>query len=45
MVFLVLVFPKNAQPNLTMEQEKACRLLAKQIAESLGQASSKERKS
>jgi hypothetical protein len=35
MIFLVLVFPKNQQPNLTTEQEKACRTLAKQISTAL----------
>jgi hypothetical protein len=30
-VFFVLIFPKSEQPNLTPEQEKACRLLAKEI--------------
>lgn len=30
-IFLVLTFPKNEQPNLTAEQEKACRMLARQL--------------
>ena len=30
-VFFVLIFPKNEQPNLTADQEKACRSLAKEI--------------
>jgi hypothetical protein len=30
-VYFVLIFPKSEQPNLTAEQEKACRALAKQI--------------
>ena len=30
-VYFVLIFPKSEQPNLTPEQEKACRLLARQI--------------
>ena len=34
-IFFVLVFPKNEQPNLTAEQEKACRTLAKQISTAL----------
>jgi len=36
-VFLVLIFPKAEQPNLTAEQEKACRTLAKQIEKLLDQ--------
>jgi hypothetical protein len=35
MIFLVLIFPKKEQPNLTAQQEKACRALAKQIATAL----------
>ena len=27
-IFFVLLFPKNEQPNLTPEQEKTCRVLA-----------------
>jgi hypothetical protein len=34
-VYFVLIFPKKEQPNLTPEQEKACRVLAKQIEQSL----------
>jgi len=34
-VFFVLIFPKNEQPNLTPEQEKRCRMLAKQIMKTL----------
>lgn len=34
-VYFVLIFPKNEQPNLTAEQEKACRILAKQIKQAL----------
>lgn len=34
-VYFVLIFPKNEQPNLTAEQEKACRVLAKQIEHAL----------
>ena len=30
-VYFVLIFPKNEQLNLTAEQEKACRMLAKEI--------------
>jgi hypothetical protein len=30
-VYLVLLFPKSEQPNLTADQEKMCRALAKQI--------------
>jgi len=36
-VYFVLIFPKKEQPNLTPEQEKACRLLARQIEQSLHQ--------
>jgi hypothetical protein len=35
-VYFVLLFPKNEQPNLTAEQEKACRTLAKQIQQAFG---------
>jgi hypothetical protein len=35
-VVFVLLFPKNNQPNLTAEQEKACRGLSKQITQALG---------
>jgi hypothetical protein len=31
MVYFVLIFSKNDQPNLTAVQEKACRMLARQI--------------
>jgi hypothetical protein len=34
-VYFVLIFPKKEQPNLTPAQEKACRILAKQIEQSL----------
>jgi hypothetical protein len=34
-IFLVLIFPKSEQPNLTADQEKTCRLLAKDIKRSL----------
>jgi hypothetical protein len=34
-VYFVLIFPKNEQPNLTAEQEKLCRVLAKQIEQAL----------
>jgi len=34
-VCFVLIFPKNEQPNLSPEQEKTCRALAKQIRQSL----------
>lgn len=34
-VYFVLIFPKSEQPNLTAEQEKACRTLARQIRQSL----------
>lgn len=34
-IFLVLAFPKNQQPNLTAAQEKSCRSLAKVIAQNL----------
>ena len=34
-VFFVLIFPKSEQPNLTAEQEKACRSLAKEISQAL----------
>ena len=30
-VYFVLIFPKNEQPNLTADQEKACRALAAQL--------------
>jgi hypothetical protein len=36
-VYFVLIFPKNEQPNLTAEQEKACRNLSQQIREALNQ--------
>ena len=35
LVCFVLAFPKNEQPNLTAEQQKSCRLLARQIQQSL----------
>ena len=35
-VYFVLLYPKNEQPNLEPEQEKACRMLAKQIKQALG---------
>jgi hypothetical protein len=35
MVFFLLLFAKNEQPNLTTAQEKVCRLLIKQIQQSL----------
>ena len=35
-VLFVLIFPKSEQPNLTAEQEKACRMLAMQIKQTLG---------
>jgi len=34
-VFFVLIFPKNEQPNLTAEQERACRTLSAQIKKSV----------
>ena len=34
-VYFVLIFPKNEQPNLTAEQEKACRMLSRQIRQKL----------
>jgi hypothetical protein len=34
-VFIVLIYPKKEQPNLTADQEKACRSLAKDIAAAL----------
>jgi hypothetical protein len=34
-VFFMLIFPKNEQPNLTPEQEKACRTVARLIKDSL----------
>ncbi|MGA2499381.1 MAG: type II toxin-antitoxin system RelE/ParE family toxin, partial [Tepidisphaeraceae bacterium] len=34
-VYFVLIFPKSEQPNLTAEQEKMCRVLAKQIKQTL----------
>ncbi|HEY1684704.1 MAG TPA: type II toxin-antitoxin system RelE/ParE family toxin [Tepidisphaeraceae bacterium] len=34
-VFFVLIFPKNEQPNLTAEQEKICRNLSEQIKQML----------
>jgi hypothetical protein len=34
-VYFVLIFPKSEQPNLTSEQEKACRTLSRQIRETL----------
>jgi hypothetical protein len=34
-IYFVLIFPKNEQPNLTAEQEKMCRVLARQIEHSL----------
>lgn len=30
-VYFVLIFPKSEQPNLTSEQQKACRQLAHEI--------------
>ena|SRR6266550_5088737 len=35
MVFFVLMFPKNEQPNLTADQARACQILSKQIKQSL----------
>jgi hypothetical protein len=35
LVTFVLIFPKSEQPNLSAEQEKACRVLAKQIRKGL----------
>jgi len=35
-VYFVLLFPKSEQPNLTAEQERACRALTKQIKERRG---------
>jgi hypothetical protein len=35
-VYFVLLFPKSEQPNLTADQEKACRDLSRQIKQSLG---------
>ena len=34
-VCFVLLFPKSEQPNLTPAQEKACRMLAKEIQRAL----------
>jgi len=34
-IYFVLVFPKSEQPNLSAEQERACRSLAKQISDAL----------
>jgi len=34
-VYFVLIFPKSEQPNLSSEQEKACRMLAKQIKQAI----------
>lgn len=34
-VFFVLIFPKNEQPNLTPAQEKSCRMLSRQISQAL----------
>ena len=34
-VYFVLIFPKSEQPNLTAEQEKACRKLAGEIKQEL----------
>jgi len=34
-VSFVLAFPKKEQPNLTADQEKLCRLLARQIRQTL----------
>ena len=33
-VYFLLLFPKSEQPSLTAEQEKACRMLARQIKSS-----------
>lgn len=35
LVCFVLIFPKNEQPNLTAQQERACRFLATQIKQAL----------
>jgi hypothetical protein len=35
-IYWVLIFPKSEQPNLTAEQEKTCRMLARQIKDVLG---------
>ena len=37
--YLVLLFPKSEQPNLTADQEKMCRALAKQIKVALDRPS------
>jgi hypothetical protein len=34
-VFFVLIFPKSEQPNLTADQEKVCRIIAREIKDSL----------
>jgi hypothetical protein len=34
-VFFVLIFPKNEQPNLTADQKKACRDLSRQVSRAL----------
>ncbi|HEX3358767.1 MAG TPA: type II toxin-antitoxin system RelE/ParE family toxin [Tepidisphaeraceae bacterium] len=34
-VYFLLIFPKNEQPNLTSDQEKACRVLSKAIKQTL----------
>jgi|SRR5687767_5928725 len=36
-VFFVLIFPKTEQPNLTPEQQKACRTIGAEIERSLKQ--------
>jgi hypothetical protein len=35
-IYFVLIFPKSEQANLTAEQEKACRILARQIKKGPG---------
>jgi hypothetical protein len=39
MIFFALIFPKSEQPNLTAEQQEACRSLAKQIKQMLEKSS------
>jgi hypothetical protein len=34
-IFFVLIFPKSQQPNLTPDQEKMCRVLSKQIQQTI----------
>jgi hypothetical protein len=37
-VFFVLIFPKNEQPNLTAQQEQSCRVVSQQIKQALAKS-------